>query len=129
MEAPGVNGKHVEGPEVPGPPPIGKATMNTAVTEENVDPVETTGTDNVVEIRGGEVLPELDDQPLPADAEVEVVVPEQVSIRVQVRDARLASRGLHRGEPGWWSADRWAAVFVIMGFGLIGIAGVLVLVG
>lgn len=80
--------------------------MNTAVTEEKVRPVEATGIHNVVEIRGGDVLPELDDQPLPEDAGVEVVVPERVSIRVQVRDARLASRGMPRGGPGWWSSDR-----------------------
>jgi len=103
--------------------------MNTAVTEEKVQPVEATGINHVVGIRGGEVLPELDDQPLPEDAEVEVVVPERVSIRVQVRDARLASRGMRRGGPGWRSSDRWAAVLVVLGFGLVGVAGVLVLIG
>lgn len=102
--------------------------MNTAVEEMQARPVAETGTDNVVEFRGGEVLPELDDQPSPADAEVEVVVPERVSIRVQVREARLASKALRALGTGRWRSDRWARVFVVVGFGLIGVAGVLALI-
>jgi len=103
--------------------------MNNAVERPQAQPVEAPGTANVVDMRGGEVLPELEEQPLPSEADVEVVVAKRVSIRVQVREARLASRSMTRAEPGWWSCERWAPVFVVLGLGLVGVAGVLGLVG
>lgn len=81
--------------------------------------------DNVVEIHAGGVLSELDDQPLPVDAEV--VVAEKLSIRVQVREARLASAELRRGDSEWSELDRWAGLVVILGAGLTAVAGLLAL--
>lgn len=100
--------------------------MNNAIEEVKGQSAAMVGADNVVEIRAGGVLPELDDQPLPVDAEV--VVAEELSLVVQIRQARIASRALSSRGPGWWGSERWATATVVAGAILVVVAGLLTLV-
>lgn len=83
--------------------------------------------DNVVEFRDGEALTALVDQPLPTDAEQ--ALPEKLSILVQIRQARFASRASRTGVHGWRDPNRWAVVSVALGGVLIIAAGVIEVLG